>query len=133
MTTELYILQTSHKLNSDPGTMWDVFKYYDERYEPGRKYTGYIGRIYKHKGGSFSTNVDSRVFSTKESAANHLHKIDQNRSRKGQRERGNWDTKTHPERTLKSKKTIRERSYLSHSESPKTKTGHIVQYKLKRK
>lgn len=130
MATKLYILQTSHKLNSDPGTMWDVFRYYNEEYEPGRKYTGHIGRIYKQKGGSFSNNKDSRIFSTKESAANHLLKLDNTYSRKVQREHGTWDVKTHPLRTLKSTKTARLRSY---DESGKTKGGHDIRYKLERK
>ena len=122
---KLHILQTSHNLNSKPGYMYDVYLYYNAEYGPGKEYTGHIGRIYKRVDGKYTTNMDSRVFSTKESAANHLAELDDTRTRKHTRERGVWDNKTHPPRTLKSRETTRLRSYLDE----KTPKGHDIRYK----
>jgi hypothetical protein len=133
MAKKLHILEWSHRLNSKPGTMWQVFLYYNPEYGPGREYTGDLGRIYKRVDGKYTNNVDSKVFSTKESAANHLEELHDTKMRALVRKGGNWDTKTHPKRTLKSEKTIRERSHLSRDESAKTKTGREVRYKLERK
>lgn len=127
MAKKLYILQTSHKLLSDPGTMWDVFLYYNKEYE--QPYTGYIGRVYKKSHGVYETNKSSQTFKTKESAANHLYKIENDRGRKTLRERGSWDTKTHPKSTLKSRETAKQRSYLDE----KTKHGYHKSYILSRK
>lgn len=129
MPSKLYILKCGHKLNSKPGTMWDVFRYYNKAYET--PYTGEIGRIYKRVDGKYTTNKDSKVFSTKESAANHLLKLNEEWGRSRMREGGTWDHKTEPPRTLKSYKTKRLRSY--EDDQWKTPTGRKIRYKLERK
>lgn len=129
MREKLHILECGHRLNSKPGKMWDVFRYYNEAYET--KYTGEIGRIYKRVDGKYTTNKDSRVFSTKESAANHLLKLDEQWGRSQMRKGGTWDHKTEPLRTLKSQRTKKERSWKD--DEWKTPTGRKIRYKTERK